>query len=265
MYNLSIISNFGLDFQFQTEFPCELYVDIVPVTSKNSVRVLWVLEPDEISVVKRKVIDNYDKFDLILTWDEEIIKSCPNSKIFPYGTTWVKNFNFPLNKEFSITTLVGNKRQCVGHNLRHRLVENRNNIQNPPLHIFNSQNSSYREISGMKMMMNKHLKNELFYSQYHIVIENVISNNWFTEKIIDCFQTKTLPIYIGCPNIGTYFNAKGIFHVESLEELFDCCKNITESTYYEKIEYVNENYKESFKYIDHEERIKKEIEKFLNP
>ena len=45
--------------------------------------------------------------------------------------------------------------------------------------------------------------------QFSIVIENVAQNTWFTEKIIDCLITKTIPIYYGCPSISEYFDTTG--------------------------------------------------------
>ena len=78
MHNLSIIANFGLDIHFQTHVPCELYVDIIPSTPKNAIRVLWTIEPNEVSGFRQAAINNCDKFDLILTWDENILNSCPN-------------------------------------------------------------------------------------------------------------------------------------------------------------------------------------------
>ena len=40
---------------------------------------------------------------------------------------------------------------------------------------------------------------------FHICIENVISNHYFSEKIINPLLTKTTPIYLGCKNIYNYF------------------------------------------------------------
>jgi hypothetical protein len=39
-------------------------------------------------------------------------------------------------------------------------------------------------------------------AMYSVAIENVSEDNWFTEKLIDCFATDTVPIYWGCPNLG---------------------------------------------------------------
>ena len=37
--------------------------------------------------------------------------------------------------------------------------------------------------------------------RYHFCIENIKRDYWFTEKLIDCFVTGTIPIYWGCPSI----------------------------------------------------------------
>jgi hypothetical protein len=46
------------------------------------------------------------------------------------------------------------------------------------------------------------------------VIENDRAPNYFTEKLIDCFALGTIPIYWGCPNIGDFFDARGIITME---------------------------------------------------
>lgn len=263
MHNLSIIANFGLDIHFQTHVPCELYVDIIPSTPKNAIRVLWTIEPNEVSGFRQAAINNCDKFDLILTWDENILNSCPNAKLFPYGTTWIKDFVF-TEKEFCITTLIGGKTQCAGHVLRHSIPQALTSIDNIPYHIYNSINSSFSHGTNFRTMKSNVWKNELFYSQFHIVVENVFSNNWFTEKLIDCFQTKTIPIYIGCENIGDFFDKRGFFHVKNLDELVDVCKGINPSTYNTMLDYVEHNYLESMKYNDHRARIENTIKDFVS-
>jgi hypothetical protein len=264
MYNISVISGFGLDVNFQTDKPCELYVDRIPITPKTSVRVLWVLEPNEISGFKQSVINNYDKFDLILTWDKNILLSCPNAKLFPYGTTWIKDFEFPGQKEYCITTLIGGKTMVSGHYLRHQIPEISKLITSIPVHLYNSINTSFKQLPELRQMVSTSSKNEFFYSQFHIVIENVTSDNWFTEKIVDCFQTKTIPIYIGCENIGDFFDIKGIFHIKSLEEMVEVCNNITPETYQNMLDYVNINYEKSMNYHDHKKRLEDAVNLFIS-
>jgi hypothetical protein len=41
--------------------------------------------------------------------------------------------------------------------------------------------------------------------RYSIAVENSTSENYWTEKIVDCFLTWTVPVYFGATNIGDYF------------------------------------------------------------
>jgi hypothetical protein len=264
MYNLSVFSTFGLDFNMKVNKPCELYVDIIPMSVKNSIRILWIIEPNEISGFRQTAINNCNKFDLILTWDKEILSSCSNAKLFPFGTSWIKDFEFPEQKEYCITTLIGGKTMSSGHFLRHQLSEISKSITSIPIHLYNSINTSFKQSSEFKQMVNSWLKNELFYSQFHISIENVTSDNWFTEKLIDCFQTKTVPIYIGCDNIGDYFDLRGMFHVKSLQEIVDICDTITTETYQNMLEYVEINYHKSMLYYEYKNRLEESINLFIS-
>lgn len=53
----------------------------------------------------------------------------------------------------------------------------------------------------------------LEYYMFSIIIENNSVDNYFTEKLLNCFAVGTVPIYLGCPNIGEFFNRNGIIEV----------------------------------------------------
>ena len=53
---------------------------------------------------------------------------------------------------------------------------------------------------------------------FSIAIENASYETYFTEKLLDCFATGTIPVYYGAPDIGDYFNKDGII---DLSEEFD--------------------------------------------
>jgi hypothetical protein len=64
-------------------------------------------------------------------------------------------------------------------------------------------------------------------AKFHIACENQVMNNMFSEKIIDCFKTKTIPIYYGCQNIHKYFNPKGILQFNTFQELVNILETLT--------------------------------------
>ena len=74
-------------------------------------------------------------------------------------------------------------------------------------------------------------KPPLFETQFHIAIENCRSRYYFTEKLIDCFLTDTVPIYWGCKNIAESFDVSGIIQVETADELIAACNSMSEAMY----------------------------------
>jgi hypothetical protein len=82
-------------------------------------------------------------------------------------------------------------------------------------------------------------------AKFNIACENEVMNNMFTEKLIDCFKTKTVPIYYGCQNIEKYFNPLGIIQFNTIEEFKDIMNTLTPDTYDAMLPYVEENYERS--------------------
>ena len=258
---ISNINNLWPNIQVTYHKPIELYVDSLNNYQDNkNFKILWVKEVEEISNFKSTVINNYTKFDLILTYDQEILNTCKNSIMFEFGTSWVFDFNFSIEKKYQISHLVGSKYKTFGHRLRRDVYLKQDEIFIPK-DFYVSSFGPIDNIFGSKILKDK--KNELFESQFHICIENSKQKNLFTEKLIDCLYTKTIPIFYGCDNIGDFFDVRGFFTVNNMSEIITVCNNLTEDTYFEKLEYVNKNFDMCKKYIYLLDRLKDTIEKNL--
>jgi hypothetical protein len=72
---------------------------------------------------------------------------------------------------------------------------------------------------------------------FSIAMENARYPGNFTEKIMDCFATGTIPIYSGDPKIDRIFNPKGIIN---LSDDFHPSQ-VNEDIYYEKMDAIKEN------------------------
>ena len=78
--------------------------------------------------------------------------------------------------------------------------------------------------------------------RYHFCIENIKRDYWFTEKLIDCFVTGTIPIYWGCPSIGDFFNTEGMLIFDDITELPELLKQCTSEYYESKVEILKSNF-----------------------
>jgi hypothetical protein len=224
--------------------------DTITNTSDVDLNVLVQIEPPSIINTTQAIIKNQNKFDIIFAWNNDILNKCGNSVLFPFGSCWIKDEDQKVHektKEISIIASV--KRQTMGHNLRHNIIQS--NLIN--LDLFgNGYNPIENKITALKDY------------RFSLIIENEKMDNWFTEKIIDCLTTGTIPVYWGCPNIGNYFDTRGFIIVDSIEELISKKNMLNETTYSEMLPYIKINFGLAKKYTDFWSRVEEEINKKLN-
>jgi hypothetical protein len=103
----------------------------------------------------------------------------------------------------------------------------------------------------------------MFDSMFHICIENVSKPNFFTEKLIDCLLCKSIPVYVGCPNIETYFNTNGFVIVNSFKEAIEKCNELTEDFYNSRKEVIEINRRIAMNWIDYNKRVIEKIKTLL--
>ena len=86
--------------------------------------------------------------------------------------------------------------------------------------------------------------------RYQIVVENDISPYYFTEKLIDCFASMTIPIYLGATKIHEFFNEDGIIKINENSDISKVIKNLGVNDYNERLEAIKENYYKSLRYAN---------------
>lgn len=252
--------NSWLEINREFDLPVNLYVDDLREPIKNGINIAYICEPQVVYRNKNFFIGNKDKYDIILTFNDDILKECANSELFEFGTCWVSDKEINKNKEFSVSFLVGGKNFSEGHKMRHLVWERKDNIKIPKK-FFNSSRIPYSSNEHSLKIFDD--KSPLFDSQFHICIENSQENNYFSEKLIDCLYSKTIPIYWGCPNIGKWFNTESIFVVNSFEEIFNVVNNLNEQTYHKLKKSIDENHEKSLKFLDLHERLYKKIDNIV--
>jgi len=264
MKKINIFCSWELNIDLEHQKQIELYVDQIPTTQipEDTVRFVFLLEPPEIANFSRKALWGLQNntYNHLFTHNQELIDAHERAHLFEFATSWIKDYNFP-EKEFSVSTLVGGKRMAEGHLLRQKLWFKEDRITAPKKFFLSSHLGGIENYKDNPILGDS--KNPLFDSQFHICIENTKRENWFTEKLIDCLQTKTVPIYYGCPNIGNWFDTRGFIIVNDLKDIIDACNSLNENTYSEMLPYIEDNYKKSGEYVDIGERLKNKIKDIL--
>ena len=204
-----------------------------------------------------KVKNNYQKFHTILTFDKILLDTLPNAKfcnaegitafsVFPNAMN-IPPYHPKITGEFDVNKTINifpknvfNKAVCItssksflpGHNVRLNFIKN----SKDRLDLFGK---------GIKEVESK--LDVLHNYAFSLAIENNVSKDdyYFTEKLVECIITGTIPIYYGCPNISKFFDLRGIITFNTQEELDDILSNLNEEKYNSMLEYAKINYEKA--------------------
>lgn len=209
---------------------------------KSKWKIAWLLEPPQIFPYSYNNIDKVaDYYDFIYTYDERLLNKGDKYKKMYFGSCWIVDEFCGVNEKTKMVSMVASSKNfTAGHNLRHEVISKLHGKHN-----FDLWGSGYNYFEHTPEKIADRVKNY----RYSIVIENGQLNNYFTEKIIDCFATGTIPIYWGDSKIKEVFDGRGIYTFNNIDELDDILTNkISVDDYNSKIEFIKNNFEIHKKY-----------------
>lgn len=227
-------------------------------SSPGSANVAWIMEPIDFAPAPyRYILQNYKKFDLILTHNLDIIKTLTPEVHCRYVTADGIFLDTPAldkashEKSRLCSHIFSNKKFLPGHKLRHEIA-----AMLPP-------NSFDLFGSGTGKWLEK--KSDALRNYYFSVsVENSRSSGYFTEKIMDCFATRTVPIYWGDDHVWEHFNKEGAIRFENLEQLKSVINSIDKETYDKMLPAIEQNYEVCVKSCYSVDRqVKQHIKEFI--
>ena len=230
-----------------------LFIDTPPQSQEDlsSINIISFQEPNEYFGLHDWAIQNKELFDIILTQSDKVLNNCDNAFYQPFGHTWLKSDQYEKehNKEFKLAHLQGKLLKTYGHSLRHEVTTRQNEFSIPT--------KFYETYGDRNNIEDARLGKEFIFgdSQFGVVIENTSHRGYFTEKILDCFLLKTIPIYWGCSNIGDYFDIDGIIPFNNVDDLIYMSNNLNEDYYSSRKEIINKNWKLALEYVNYEQNI----------
>jgi hypothetical protein len=210
----------------------------------------WILEPRGINPGQyEKIKTEFNRFKKVLTYDKELIDYNEKFEFYPHCGCWIKPEDQIIYEKTKLISYISSTKNfgASGHNLRAQV----RNLENTKVDSFGrGHNPIDYKLNGLKDYM------------FSIVIENSKFDYYFTEKIMDCFVTGTIPIYWGCPSIGNFFDINGIIVFDTIEELTKILSEINLETYNSKLESIKNNYIKSKEFLLAEDWIYKNTKTF---
>lgn len=201
----------------------------------------WIIEsPDVHSDAYNYISDSkhYQNYHKVLTCSKKLLDTNRRFLFTPVGGSWIRPSERRIyKKEALVSIIVSPKRDLEGHKLRHDVVNKFGSVIDRNNTFGKEYNWLEEKIDGLKKY------------QYSIIIENCREDYYFTEKLIDCFSTGTVPIYWGCPSIGEFFDIKGILSFTNLTELKNILSFIGDEDYQNRLNAIEGNFIKSQDYL----------------
>lgn len=183
----------------------------------------WLLESKFVisgiaEEIKSNLEDYFSIFKYIFTHDKELLSLDERFKWCPAQGFWIQDPKI-YDKTKMISMISSNKAFTDGQKTRLEWVEK-----------IGEQVDLYGR--GINEIGTK--EEGLCDYMFSVVVENGMYESYYTEKILDCFATGTIPVYLGSPDIGDYFNVDGIIE---LTDEFD----VSDEIYYSKMDAIKDN------------------------
>jgi hypothetical protein len=246
-----LVENFGVHWlRINLPFPCEIHwCRPVRMEVNENYKVLLInSEPLEFLIDVDELSKVYQYFDLIIAYHPRysIFQNCV---LRPFGCLYATKI--PSRKEFSASFLfsIGSTRpKRTGYAERINLLNNLSLGAAMPLRVYKGRQYATDDRIPYPLLPDD-TKNALFESMFHIAIENAFDEHYFSEKLMDCFATYTIPIYMGCPNIGDYFDVDGMILISPGDNVTEVLNRLTISDYWGRLESMAENSRRAQKYF----------------
>lgn len=194
---------------------------------------VWLIEPRTRNEERYESVENSGRFSAIWTHDRRLIVKNQRATFVPVGGCWIAVDDRKIWAKSRMVSIVASPKTGPGYDLRHDAIRK----FRPLLDAYGNTYGGY--VPKLAALRDYH---------YSLAFENCRHDSFFTEKLIDCFSTGTVPIYWGCPGIGDFFNKDGIIIVDNLDDLQRELPQCTKERYVVMADAIADNFERAKKY-----------------
>lgn len=228
----------SLKYKFDTIIISDMHLDLIDKINADT-KILWLMEPPVISEhIYHYAVNYQDQYSFAFTYIKDFVNQFPEKFIYyPWGTSMINFEDHAIhNKTKNVSMIVSDKRFASGHKLRHEIIDGWEHKMDGIKRCETYADIEYKF---------KWLKDY----RYSFAIENSSIDGYFSEKLIDCFMTGTIPIYWGDRGVVDIFNSEGIIMFNDLDDVENVLEKATKDFYDSKLDIIKENYDTAKKYL----------------
>lgn len=217
---------------------------------ESKINCAWIIEPPIINGENyRDIIKIKNSFKYIFTHHKNLLLQSDNVVYIPHGGTWLNEDEIKIyDKKKKVSCIFSSKQWNPYHRIRFRVYDRFKETNLVDFYGSGCEKPIEYKVEGLKDYM------------FSIVIENSIEVGYFTEKLLDCFLTGTIPIYLGSKTTSEYFDDNGIIYFDGDEDLPSILETLNQDFYLSKMESVKKNFELAKQFIFPEQL----IQNFLN-
>lgn len=205
----------GHHFTFEPVKECDLLISLNPPNKEIKIKCppgnKWLFTLESPIEQYRWHTDSFEHFDKVFTyWDDSIATNILHDqtalpwhvgKSYDQLVALTREQGLSFKKD-AVSWVTSNATHKEGHKLRMGFKD-----------YLAARNFSF-DLFGRGFSPIDDKFDGIFPYQYSIAIENHACNDYWTEKIADCFLSWTIPIYWGAKNILSYFPERSILLID---------------------------------------------------
>lgn len=186
------------------------------------------------NIIKTNYRKIFNKFDYIFTSDKYLL-SLDGRFRYSYSCSnmpWLKKEKWNIYQKNKLCSMICSvKQMCPMHIERQHIADK----YESKIDLFGGYKNS--PITGKKYDGFYEKDNALKDYMFNIVVQNNKQPYFFAELLTDCFAYGTIPVYLGNPEIGQFFNEDGIIILNE-DFNFDI---LSKDLYYSKMDAIKDN------------------------
>lgn len=184
------------------------------------------------------------EFRYIFTYDDRILNEIENARFYPVAAgIWNSEMRQGRHgeKDRDLSILSSDKVMCELHRFRLELARmcKREGLADT---FGRFDGGDY--VEKVDETLNRY--------RFSLIIENDISDYYFSERLTSCFAAQTVPVYLGARRIGDFFNTDGMILLKNadLEEAGSRIRECTREQYEAMLPAVLDNFDRVQEYVN---------------
>lgn len=183
--------------------------------NQKAKKILWLLEPRAIEFDLYRIVENRKiNYDFVVSHLDTLNAKIDTIQIAPCVPSWInKEDRMVYKKSKDVSMIASTKAKCQGHRYRQEIASKLHDYVD--LYGEGREKKLEYKLDGLKDY------------RFSVAMENSCADTYFTEKLLDCFLTGTVPIYWGTKCISKIFDHDGIIYLDDFMnrvESFDFTK-----------------------------------------